>query len=618
MRIVIITTLLTHFCVSVFAQLCDGNLGENIFIDGDFGTGVNNILPNDPQIAPGYRYTTVGPPPDGLYVLSNNTGAWPGLYGTWMMLGDNSADPNGYMMVVNASFEPGLFYEQVVDGLCENTSYVFQADVINVVKREVLDHIKPNVTFLLDDEVQFSSGDIPQDETWKTYGFVFETQPGQTSVKLSIRNNAPGGIGNDLAIDNISFQACGPEALILPFEVENICEDGNPINLNATVNGDQFPTPAFQWQESFNQGTTWQDIPGANQRTFIHDKLSGGFYYYRYLISNSSGNLTNPKCAIISNTKIVFVQPKEYMIIDSICAGNSLMVGNSQYSQTGVYVDSLISSIGCDSVVTLDLTIVPDQGISVDRTITDPTCFSFMDASIGVTNISNAYNPVNLTIRNLETDSLVGSMGLSSGNYQLSVEDRYGCQFTETIQIIDPAPFILELGQDTIIPLGQELGLSVSSNYTIVDFESSFSDSICQNNCLNVSWFPTETETYTVTAISELGCETQDSIKVTVNPIRSVYIPNAFTPNGDGVNDFFTVFGSKPLIKEVETLMIFDRWGQLVFNRSNFQPNIPEVGWQGQLKNNEINSGVYLYFAKVRFMDDVITNFSGDILLLEN
>jgi len=70
---------------------------------------------------------------------------------------------------------------------------------------------------------------------WNTYGFTFTTGPGVTEVSLSLVNNAPGGIGNDLILDNISFQACGPEALILPETVANICEDGDPITLDATV-----------------------------------------------------------------------------------------------------------------------------------------------------------------------------------------------------------------------------------------------------------------------------------------------------------------------------------------------------------------------------------------------
>ena len=276
-------------------QICDGNLGENIFTEGDFGEGTANTLLMDPDIAPGYTYTTAVPPPDGYYTITNNTAVWSGLYGTWLQIRDNSDDPNGYMMVVNASFSPGLFYQQTIDGLCENTLYVFSADIINLIQQNVASHILPNVSFLLDGDEVYSTGSIPQTETWNTYGFTFTTGPGVTSLELSLRNNAPGGIGNDLALDNISFRACGPAALILPTDIANICEDGEPITITATIQGDQYANPTIQWQQSFDEGQTWVDIAGETDLDFMHTDLASGFYYYRYLLANSEDNLSNSK-----------------------------------------------------------------------------------------------------------------------------------------------------------------------------------------------------------------------------------------------------------------------------------------------------------------------------------
>ena len=109
---------------------CEGTLGDNLFDDGDFGAGAINIPNQDPGIAPGYNYVTFGPPNDGQYVITNNTGAWSGLYPTWIKIRDNSTDPNGYMMVVNADFSPGVFYEQEISefyqyNLLEKYTYAF-------------------------------------------------------------------------------------------------------------------------------------------------------------------------------------------------------------------------------------------------------------------------------------------------------------------------------------------------------------------------------------------------------------------------------------------------------------------------------------------------------------
>ncbi|KAA3633969.1 MAG: hypothetical protein DWQ02_12245, partial [Bacteroidetes bacterium] len=174
-KALLLTVLLGTFGLFgiTYGQVCSGNIGENIFTDGDFGSGTANLLTPDPMIAPGYSYTTNPPPSDGYYVLSNNLGSWGGLYATWLPIGDNSTDPFGYMMVVNASFSPGLFYEQEVEGLCENTLYVFTADVINLIKSGTANHTDPNVSFLIDDVVQYSTGIITKTEHWQTYGFTF-------------------------------------------------------------------------------------------------------------------------------------------------------------------------------------------------------------------------------------------------------------------------------------------------------------------------------------------------------------------------------------------------------------------------------------------------------------
>jgi len=415
------------FCLcnhQVISQICDGNLGDNIFEEGDFGSGAANVLPTDPLIAPGYTYTTNPPPFDGLYTITNFTGQWPGNFDTWLNIRDNSTNSSGYMMVINASFEPSLFYEQEVTGLCENTLYQFSADVINLIRSGVGGHIKPNVSFLIDDVEEYSSGDVPQSEAWITYGFTFTTDPGQTSVTLSLRNNAPGGIGNDLAIDNIVFQPCGPLAQILPDAIESICEDGNPTTLEATVDGDQYPTPNFQWQQSSDQGMTWVDIPGENGMTYTHTDLSSGFYYYRYLLANGPANLSNSRCRVVSNVKIVEVIPKFWTTIDTLCDGLIYFSGVNEFTETGVYVDSLISSVGCDSIVTFDLTFLPDLNIDADLTIQNPSCFGDAEGSIAIENVTGGYPAFTYFINGVESITGTDFPNLLAGPYEIAIIDR--------------------------------------------------------------------------------------------------------------------------------------------------------------------------------------------------
>lgn len=612
--------LLAALVVTVLeGQICNGNLGDNIFEAGDFGSGTDNVLQENPRIAPGYSYTTAPAPPDGWYTITNNTAQWSLLYSTWMELRDNSSDPNGYMMVVNADFLPGIFYEQEVNNLCANTLYEFSADIINVVKRNVSNHIAPNVSFLLDDVEQYTTGSIPQDERWKTYGFTFTTGPNQTSIKLTLRNNAPGGIGNDLAIDNISFRACGAEAQILPFEIENICEDGEPINLSATVIGDQYDTTAFQWQRSLDEGITWEDIVGATDATVPHTNLESGFYYYRYLLSNSPANLNNPKCRVNSNVKIVRVVPKFYDIVDTLCTGLTYQVGNSVYQETGIYIDSLTSSIGCDSIVTTQITFVEDPNINADIATTDPSCFGYTDGQIGIVDILNGYPPFQTQL--IQPDRTISQAlifsNLTANDYLLKITDRFQCAFSDSVQLFNPEIFVIDIGADLTINLGEPIAFDISSNYPITDFnELAGTEAICYLGCDKAPWVPITSQIYQVEALSEAGCVASDSIAIEVNKDQTIYIPNAFSPNFDGNNDYFSLFSTGLSIMQIKRLAIFDRWGNLIFEQTNFPADTPNMGWDGNINNELAEAGVYAYYFEVQFIDGQTQQFTGDVLLL--
>lgn len=608
--------LLPFYCFA--QQICDGNLGANIFTEGDFGTGTANIPPMNPGIAPGYVYTTSPPPPDGFYAITNNTNVWGALYPSWLRIRDNSDDPNGYMMVVNASFEPGLFYQQTIDGLCENTLYEFSADIINMIMTTVPNHILPNVSFLLDGEVVYSTGSIPQNESWITYGFTFTTEPGVTSLELSLRNNAPGGIGNDLALDNISFRACGPTALILPETIANICEDGDPITITATIIGDQYANPAIQWQESLDQGQTWIDINGENDFDFTHTELASGFYYYRYLLANSDVNLDNTKCRVISNVKVIHVVPKFWTVNDTICNGLTYFTGNSAYTISGTYIDSLISSIGCDSIVTLNLTVIPDPGIVAETTVTDPACAGEATGSISIDAINNGTASYDIMLGDIPNPAPGFFPDLSAGTYPLIIRDRFGCSFETELVITDPPPFIIDLGPDLTIKLGEEIDITAATTLPITSFNwTPESGIICPDDCLGLQGFPIESNNYVLDAFSEDGCQAVDSIFIEVIADYRVYIPNAFSPNNDGINDYFTVYGESPLIQQVKKLMIFNRWGSVIYEIEDLMPNQPELGWDGTFNGQELGSDVFVWVVEVVFLDQQERRFSGDVLLVK-
>ncbi len=302
-------------------QTCNGSLGAPV-VNITFGNGANNPGPELSTTVPGattnYNYANyaTGTPPsvvfDGDYALVNQVplnGAW--YYGS----PDHTGDPNGYMAFFNAAPNPGEFYKQTVLNLCSGTTYEFAAWVTNVVNPAQLPNgVPPNITFnILDANTQavlatYNTGDIAATNffTWKQYSLLFTLPPGISSVTLVLNNNNIGGtvqIGNDLAIDDITFKPCGPltnasfsNTVILDSTGTTNC---NTINLFGKITG-SFNSPSYQWQVSKDGGNTYSNITGATALSATYSNLVNGEYIFR-ILSAEAGNINSVNCRFISN-----------------------------------------------------------------------------------------------------------------------------------------------------------------------------------------------------------------------------------------------------------------------------------------------------------------------------
>lgn len=604
---------------AVSSQDCGGSVGANIFQGGDFGAGTANVLSVDPNIAPGYTYTTNVPPDDGFYTITNYTGFW-NLFGGWMPITDNSPDFQGYMMVVNASFEPGVFFERTITGLCPNTDYLFTADLINLISPNYDELIKPQVSFLINGNTLYNTGDIEQTGTWNTYGFTFSTGPNETFLTLTLRNNAEGGIGNDLALDNLSFRPCGPEAYVLPEEPSEVCQGEVPVNLEATIVGGPFPTPLLQWQLSTDGGITWQDIPGATAPILTHSNGTPGEYHYRFYLAQNADHLANAQCRVFSNEKIIRIFASHFTIRDTICQDQPYAFGDRTIRDAGTYVDSLVSSQGCDSIVQLQLAQTEPPRLSYAVDVSHPSCTGASDGAIQVEVIEAGAPPVTIQLLNQQTTERVAEFsGLSESAYILNMVDRFGCAQAERISIIDPPILELEASGDSVLQLGEEWLVELQVNQPVSRLSwSGDTSGVCSGLLCNPwRWRPVRDAVIVWEATTAPDCVARDTLGVSVQVQRDLYFPNVFSPNGDGRNDFFTAFAKKSEIQVIRELRIFDRWGGLVYEGQQLAVNNPTSGWDGRSRDGRLlPEGVYTYQAMVAYLDGVTVVKAGSIALI--
>ena len=127
---------------------------------------------------------------------------------------------------------------------------------------------------------------------------------------------------------------------------------------------------------------------------------------------------------------------------------------------------------------------------------------------------------------------------------------------------------------------------------------------------------PLENTSYFLEVYDTLGCSIMDSVLVTRENDIGIYIPNIFSPNDDGINDKFYIKAGKS-VELVVLLRIYDRWGNIIYENTNFPPNDPAFGWDGKSNSLYVNPGVYVYMTELRYSNGESVLFAGDITLIK-
>ena len=286
----------------------------------------------------------------------------------------------------------------------------------------------------------------------------------------------------------------------------------------------------------------------------------------------------------------------------------------------GTYFVTVTDTRGCTDIVSY--TLMSPEPVLADIPQPEPpncfggqTCITVENARGGVGN--NYTFTINRGVR-FPVDSCIQ---VFAGPYNITVFDSAGCSVEYEVVIDQPEEISVDLGPDIEIALGEvsdPISANINSVFSIDSILWSPIDSIeCMTaDCQVITVNPSSNTTYLVQIVDENGCTDIDEIEVRVSKRRNVFTANAFSPNQDGFNEYFElVTGSG--VTFVEYFKIYDRWGNLVFTRENFSPeNSMDNSWQGDYNGTDAQPGVYVYIAKVRFIDNETFEFKGDVTLI--
>jgi hypothetical protein len=376
------TTALPSNPVMIYNNIgiCPNSIGANALgteFNGSFGGGKPRNRGTSANVPPSYTYAVfdVNTPNDYFYGIANNTSTRPNyttlntwakpdvsspthrVFQVWDIIGDHTGAVSstlgnpaadtvnnnnaGYMLVINASYRIDSAFQHVISNLCPNTYYEISCWMRNICSKCGCDSngrgasggagyiptatgdssgVYPSIIFEIDGIDYYSSGQLRYTGQWVKKAFTFLTGPAQTSFTLKFKNNAPGGGGNDWALDDIAVATCTPNLMVLPGPNPFIC-DSNLADLSATVKSYFNNYTYYKWQRSTDGGSVWNDVspPGGPATpvwngaeweytvtfpSFITTMADSG-HKYRVVVATTLANLANPNCRFTDAANII-------------------------------------------------------------------------------------------------------------------------------------------------------------------------------------------------------------------------------------------------------------------------------------------------------------------------
>ncbi|HXL55082.1 MAG TPA: gliding motility-associated C-terminal domain-containing protein [Chitinophagaceae bacterium] len=632
-RIIFLTIAFILFHILLHAQLCTGSLGDPTVLI-DFG----NADAPFPALTPS----------NISYTLSANNCPGPGEYGlrgrlfncynnTWLttVADHTSGDQDGKYLHINATNHPGTFYATKVDGLCPNTTYEVSVWIANLLRKTACggNGIKPNITLQVETISGtvlsgYSSGKIYETDAleWKQYGTFFKTSANTTSVALRIINSAGSGeCGNVVGIDDIAFKPCGP-IVNAAFTKNNsdtisVCDGDTTTFVIKGSYSAGFNNPVLQWQESPDGVNSWKDMPSQNSGNLVIKPKATGFYFYRLGVSESVNGATVGCSRVYSKPITITVNPKPYAQITNYifgCYGEPVVIfaaGGSQYVWTGPngYFSSserpVIDSANYDDEGRYHVRITTYQGC-IDTASVNLIVFP----AAHVTAISNDVNicegtSTKLTVSGgtrfkwypgnfLNNDSIANPVAAPSDStrFMAVVRNDYDCTDTAYVNVNVWKKPRANAGSDKRTRAGIPVTLEGTVSGTDIRYFWTPTFNIDNANSLRPLVNAPQSAYYTLHTESNRGCGAATD-EVFIKVYDKILIPNAFSPNGDGINDVWNI---EPLdLFGDADLQVYNRYGQLVFRNIGYiKP------WDGTRNGTPMPVGTYYYILDLKIKNE--------------
>jgi len=279
--------------------------------------------------------------------------------------------------------------------------------------------------------------------------------------------------------------------------------------------------------------------------------------------------------------------------LDSLSPGNYAVTVNDNY--------------GCST--SSSFIVSASSPLTISPTVQNASCASVNNGSISLA-VGGGSLPYNYHWNNGQSSATATELG--SGEYLITVTDAKGCSITSSGTITISYALSVHAAASVSVTNGTPVQLTATTN---IDHSNVYNwtpaNFVTCNNCANTEASPQQSTVFAINVTDANGCKATDTVSVEVISGSNIFIPNVFTPNDDGVNDQFKIYGDLSNIYYFD-MVIFDRWGEKVFESNN-----PNFEWFGAYKGEPASQGVYIYVATMVFSDGSHKDYKGSLTLLK-
>ncbi len=339
-------------------------------------------------------------------------------------------------------------------------------------------------------------------------------------------------------------------------------------------------------------------------------------------------------CDSISTAFIEVLTPLPFEIEgpDVFCEGDTVQLGVSgtytdylwssgenvqaiEVVAGGSYAVTVTNSFGCQAADTFLLETI---SLQYNLSLQPPGCGGASDGALQIQQLSGGSEPYVTSLNGAPFIGITHYTGLEAGDYVLQVQDASGCLATDTVEIAESSSFEVELTTDTIVRIGSgetlQIGIAFTSDSIVSYSWSTEMGLLSCLDCPDTELLQAVNTRIRLLAVSVEGCSIEIELQVIVDDRVLLYVPNAFSPNADQVNDALEVFAGNG-IEGINTFEVFSRWGELVSRKTNLTPPY-SIAWDGSWNGKAAVPGTYVWQAEIRLKEGTLTRRQGTCSLI--